>query len=191
MRKMISNSGILCGVALGALIWLPAARAQRILSSKPLSPPSSRRAASSQPAVAGQRLRSEKKPARPARENPAAKSGKTAAKPVRFGKLRDPFTALVNKKKAGGNELPLHLPPGKKGLVIGQLQLEGIATTVTGELIAVVDNKTKRAYFLHKNDRLYNGKVWKILPDRIVYMETSSDKKKAPREVVQRLDAPE
>jgi len=53
----------------------------------------------------------------------------------------------------------------------------------------VVDNKTKRAYFLHEKDELYNGVVSKILPDRIVYEEITTDAmgKKTAREIVRRL----
>lgn len=81
------------------------------------------------------------------------------------------------------------MPPGKKGLVIEQLQLQGIARGLDGKWIAVVDNKTKRAYFLHEKDDLYNGVVSKVLPDRIVYEENAIDAtgKKATREIVRRL----
>ena len=118
--------------------------------------------------------------AKGAAASPAAEAG---------GKNRDPFRTLIVEKKAADSGVPVRLPPGKKGLVIEQLQLQGIARGLDGKWIAVVDNKTKRAYFLHEKDDLYNGVVSKVLPDRIVYEENAIDAtgKKATREIVRRL----
>jgi hypothetical protein len=114
----------------------------------------------------------------------------TAASPEaeKSGKNRDPFRTLIVEKKSSESAIPLHLPPGKKGLVIEQLQLQGIARGLDGGWIAVVDNKTKRAYFLREKDELYNGVVSKVLPDRIVYeMTAESGGKKTTREIVRKL----
>lgn len=109
------------------------------------------------------------------------------------GKRRDPFRTLIPEKKPESAEAaPIKLPPGKKGLVIEQLQLQGIAQAVDGSWIAVVDNKTKRSYFLHEKDQLYNGTVSKITKDEIVFLENPpgiSSGKMASREVVKRLTA--
>jgi hypothetical protein len=145
-------------------------------------------------------------PAAPAKRTPAAMrlAQKTAAAPQgsaaakgaaaspeaeKSGKNRDPFRTLIVEKKSSESAIPLHLPPGKKGLVIEQLQLQGIARGLDGGWIAVVDNKTKRAYFLREKDELYNGVVSKVLPDRIVYDQISTDAmgKKTTREIVRRL----
>ncbi len=100
---------------------------------------------------------------------------------------RDPFRAIVVKKAEA--EIPAQLPPGKAGLVIGQLQVQGIARSVDGTWIAVVDNNTNRAYFLREGDKLYNGTVSAISPDRVVFMEETTDARgqKSTREVVKRL----
>ncbi len=100
---------------------------------------------------------------------------------------RDPFRAIVVQKAE--DDLPTQLPPGKAGLVIGQLQVQGIARSVDGTWIAVVDNNTNRAYFLREGDKLYNGTVSAISPDRVVFMEETTDARgqKITREVVKRL----
>ena len=43
------------------------------------------------------------------------------------------------------------------------------------EMIAVVTNSTKRAYFLRVNDNVYNGVVSKITPGAIYFKENSLD----------------
>ena len=106
---------------------------------------------------------------------------------------RDPFHTLVTSKKPEPLQPPqqsvVHYPPGKRGLVIEQLALEGIASAFDGSWIAVVDNKTKIAYFLHEKDELFNGVVSRITAGSVVFLETSTDTsgKTASREIVKRL----
>ena len=101
---------------------------------------------------------------------------------------RDPFRPLVVKGK--GDELPARLPPGKAGLVIGQLVVQGIVRGLNGEWIAVVDNNTKRAYFLYVGDQLYNGVVARISADSVVFDERVTDAagRARTREIVKRLN---
>ena len=100
---------------------------------------------------------------------------------------RDPFRPLVVKGKS--DELPARLPPGKAGLVIGQLAVQGIVRGLGGQWIAVVDNKTKRAYFLYAGDELYNGTVSRITENNVVFEERVTDQMGRPRtrEVVKPL----
>ncbi|MCZ6491834.1 MAG: hypothetical protein O7A06_15065, partial [Acidobacteria bacterium] len=79
---------------------------------------------------------------------------------------RDPFRTLVVQR--ADDDLPDRLPPGKAGLVIGQLQVQGIASSIDGTWIALVENNTGIAYFLREGDQLYNGTVSAINPDRVV-----------------------
>lgn len=116
----------------------------------------------------------------------------TAAASEDHGKERDPFHTLIPEKKASEPSAgPIRLPVGKKGLVIEQLILQGIARAVDGSWIAVVDNKTKRAYFLREHDQLYNGVVSSITPNRVVFMETGPGTagQTASREVVRQLSS--
>ncbi len=111
----------------------------------------------------------------------------SAASQSSGGQRRDPFRAIVVQKAEA--EIPDQLPPGKAGLVIGQLQVQGIARSVDGTWIAVVDNNTNRAYFLREGDKLYNGTVSAISPDRVVFMEetTNARGQNITKEVVKRL----
>jgi hypothetical protein len=64
------------------------------------------------------------------------------------------------------------LPPGIRGLIIGQLRLEGIVReNETGRMIAVVTNYTNRAYFLKVSDQLYDGSVEKITPHAVYFKQ--------------------
>jgi len=60
--------------------------------------------------------------------------------------------------------------------VIAGLRLEGIVRQQPAdEMIAVVTNDTKRAYFLRVNDTVYNGVVSKITPVAIYFKENTLD----------------
>lgn len=82
------------------------------------------------------------------------------------------------------------LPPGKRGLVISQIRLEGVVRLdTTGEMIAVVDTHQNRAFFLRENDQLYNGVVARITPDAVYFRENILDSqgRVTTREIVRRL----
>ena len=115
----------------------------------------------------------------------AAPPAATTATPA--GARRDPFRPLVIKGK--GDEIPARLPPGKAGLVIGQLIVQGIVRGLDGQWIAVVDNKTKRAYFLYAGDELYNGTVSRITESSVVFAERVNDPtgRQQSREVVKQM----
>ena len=113
---------------------------------------------------------------------PAAAAAAKVAAP-----RRDPFRPLIQAKKA--DTTPVRLPPGKPGLVIGQLTIQGIVRNIDGKWIAVVDNKTKRSYFLYERDELYNGVVTSVRPDSVTFEERSQDAtgRIRTREVVKRI----
>jgi hypothetical protein len=110
-----------------------------------------------------------------------------ATTPAPVGGRRDPFRPLVIKGK--GEDIPARLPPGKAGLVIGQLTIQGIVRGLDGQWIAVVDNKTKRAYFLYAGDELYNGTVTRITENTVVFAERVNDPagRQQSREVVKQM----
>jgi Tfp pilus assembly protein PilP len=93
----------------------------------------------------------------------AAKSEPVVAK-------RDPFEPLVSEKK------PSHgpLPPGKAGLIIGSVRVDG-AVKSPGGMLAVVSNEEQRVYFIREGDRLYDGDVEKIGLDGVTFKENSKD----------------
>lgn len=118
----------------------------------------------------------------PAAGAPASAPGQRVTAP-----RRDPFRPLIQTRRP--DAAPVRLPPGKPGLVIGQLTIQGIVRNVDGKWIAVVDNKTKRSYFLYERDELYNGVVTNIQPDSVTFEERSQDPtgRVRTREVVKRI----
>jgi hypothetical protein len=91
------------------------------------------------------------------------------AKPAETGR-RDPFLPLVNETKTGGPPLP----PGKAGLVVATVRIDGTVRSPEG-MLAVVTNPDQRVYFLREGDRLYDGDVEKIGLDGVTFKENSKD----------------
>jgi Tfp pilus assembly protein PilP len=86
---------------------------------------------------------------------------------------RDPFESLVNRQKAAADNQKL-LPPGKAGLQVSTLRLDGIVKAPNG-MIAVVSNPQARTYFLREGDHLYDGSVEKISMDGVSFHEEGKD----------------
>jgi Tfp pilus assembly protein PilP len=109
----------------------------------------------------------------------------SAAKPViaESGK-RDPFQPLVNDRKAGGPPLP----PGKAGLQVATVHVDGTVSS-PGGMLAVVSNPDQRVYFLREGDKLYDGDVEKIGLDGVTFKENSKDAfgKQVERTVTKRI----
>jgi hypothetical protein len=146
--------------------------------------------------------------AKPAAAKPAAKkrttknpAPKKAPKPVTTASTkpaeaekepriarRDPFESLVGREHGGGKSDPL--PPGKAGLQVGTLRLDGIVRAPNG-MIAVVSNPQSRTYFLREGDQLYDGRVEKIAMDGVSFHEVGKDAfgKPVERQVNKRIYA--
>jgi len=106
---------------------------------------------------------------------------------------RDPFqpppVATPGSYVVAG-ETAAALVPGPRGLVISELRVEGIVREETeNAMIAVVTNRTRRAYFLRVNDTVHNGAVSKITPEAVYFRENALDSsgRVATREVVLKL----
>lgn len=97
---------------------------------------------------------------------------------------RDPFVALVNTAKGGTQ----HLPPGKAGLVIGTLTVQGTVQGANG-MVAVIANPDQKVYFVREGDRLYDGDVEKISLDGVTFEQNTKDAfgKPIERTVVKRI----
>lgn len=141
------------------------------------------------PATAG-------KPANKPMAKSGAKSSTPAAKTVSEKKpveseqkvaRRDPFESLVGRQQAQ-DALARNLPPGKAGLQVGTLRLDGIVRSPNG-MIAVVANPQNRTYFLREGDQLYDGKVEKISMEGVTFHEEGKDAfgKPVERQVSKRL----
>jgi Tfp pilus assembly protein PilP len=96
---------------------------------------------------------------------PAADDSKTAR--------RDPFESLTSRQEAAARA-GANLPPGKAGLQVGTLRLDGIVKAPNG-MIAVVTNPQSRTYFLREGDQLYDGRVEKIAMDSVSFHELGKD----------------
>src|ERR1700674_2253899 len=104
------------------------------------------------------------KPAKPPVEKPAEEKATVR---------RDPFDTLLTKARAS-NAPPENLPPGKAGLIIDTLRINGIVHSANG-MIAIVSNSQQRVYFLKEGDKLYDGSVEKIALDGISFHEIGKD----------------
>lgn len=125
-------------------------------------------------------------PAQVAAANPAATAPAPAPAETSVDLVgkRDPFVALVNTSKGGAE----HLPPGKAGLVIGTLTVQGTVQGGNG-MIAVIANPDQRVYFVREGDRLYDGDVEKISLDGVTFQQNTKDAfgKPIERTVVKRI----
>jgi Tfp pilus assembly protein PilP len=133
-------------------------------------------------------------PAATAKQAAAPKAAPAAAKPVRKPAVRkasssapagtaepseakvsrrDPFESLTSRQEAAARA-GANLPPGKAGLQVGTLRLDGIVRAPNG-MIAVVTNPQARTYFLREGDQLYDGRVEKIAMDGVSFHEVGKD----------------
>jgi Tfp pilus assembly protein PilP len=131
------------------------------------------------PAAKGAAKATPEKSAKP----PVEKTAEEKAPAVR----RDPFETLLNKARPG-NAPPENLPPGKAGLVVATLRIDGIVRGSNG-IIAIVSNPQQRVYFLREGDKLYDGSVQKITLEAISFNEFGKDAfgKPLERQVTKRL----
>ena len=115
------------------------------------------------------------KPAKPRATKTKAKASAGAPAEGETGKVsrRDPFESLVGREKAQA-EASKNLPPGKAGLQVASLRLDGIVRSSNG-MIAVVTNPQARTYFLREGDQLYDGRVEKIAMDGVSFHEIGKD----------------
>jgi Tfp pilus assembly protein PilP len=125
-------------------------------------------------------LQEEQKAAEAKAKEAAAKSGKPAEEikntaPKTSGFIiekGDPFAIPI--KSAPTASAPQDRPPGLAGLMVSQIDLQGIVKMVGGNR-AVVQGPHDRTYFLKVNDKVYNARVTKITDDTIYFEETSVD----------------
>jgi Tfp pilus assembly protein PilP len=144
------------------------------------------------PSAAGKAAPQSRKPAAPAakRAKPASDKAAKAPKPAKpvetavnpdaskegeeaKAARRDPFESLVSRQQAQARNNAA-LPPGKAGLQVSTLRLDGIVKAPSG-MIAVVTNPQARTYFLREGDQLYDGRVEKIAMDGVSFHEIGKD----------------
>ena len=113
------------------------------------------------------------KPAAPKPDKAAAPGGTAPAESELKVARRDPFESLVARQQAAAGAKS-NLPPGKAGLQVSTLRLDGIVKAPNG-MIAVVSNPQARTYFLREGDHLYDGTVEKISMDGVSFHEEGKD----------------
>jgi type IV pilus assembly protein PilP len=132
--------------------------------------PQGAKAAAKKPAKAAAKPKPEvkavEKPVTPG-EAPAANA---AAESDLKAARRDPFESLIGRQ----SKAAAVLPPGKAGLQVSTLRLDGIVRAPNG-MIAVVSNPQARTYFLREGDHLYDGSVEKISMDGVSFHEEGKD----------------
>ena len=103
---------------------------------------------------------------------------------------RDPFAPLLGNQSGGGGGPSPNLPPGKPGLLISSLRIDGVVSAPSG-MIAIVSNAQDRVYFLREGDRLYDGQVEHITMDGISFHQAGKDPfgNAVEREVAKRLNS--
>jgi hypothetical protein len=178
-----------------------AAPAKAALAPEPAAKPAAAPAKVAKPATAAA---SAKTTAAPAGSAKPSGSSAAAAKPVTSdaatvqtaakqtmpppASRRDPFDPLLDKNPAQGAPGPDRLPPGKAGLMIGTLRIDGLVHGPSS-MIAVVSNPQQRVYFLHEGDRVFDGQVLKITMEAVSFQQTGRDEsgKSQEHEVTRRL----
>ena len=153
------------------------------VTTPPASKPAVPAQAKAQPPA---KVPADKQPAKKPAKAKSAKPQPAAGAQPRVAR-RDPFDPLVGKDRPGSGSSE-RLPPGKAGLVVSTLRLDGIVRGPNG-MIAVVSNPQQRVYFLREGDQLYDGKVERITMEGVAFHETGKDAfgKPVDRQVTKRL----
>jgi hypothetical protein len=67
--------------------------------------------------------------------------------------------------------------------------LQGTVKDISGKMMAVVVNSSRRTYMLRENDQVFNGSVEKITTDSIIFREFVKDAlgRETAHEVVKKI----
>jgi Tfp pilus assembly protein PilP len=164
VKTALSNAGQSAPPAAKPAAPVPAPAKPAAQTTKPAAKPATKPAAKA------------KVPAKPAVKKAETTTSASSAGPAESEvkqARRDPFESLVGRQQAqaAANK---NLPPGKAGLQVSTLRLDGIVKASNG-MIAVVSNPQLRTYFLREGDHLYDGTVEKISMDGVSFHEEGKD----------------
>jgi Tfp pilus assembly protein PilP len=169
---MRSALTLVLGILLAAAA--PGLRAQASTASPQPGKPAAPAPAKKPPAKsATQKVAKAPKPAKPVETAVNLDAPKEGDQAAGTSSRRDPFESLVARQQAQKNATA-QLPPGKAGLQVSTLRLDGIVKAPNG-MIAVVTNPQARTYFLREGDQLYDGRVEKIAMDGVSFHEIGKD----------------
>lgn len=192
MKGAIAATKMVAALALA--LWLvPAASVHASPSqgkAKNTTPGSGQPAAASPAPAASSQAPPANPPAEPSGSKmakPPVEKSAAALKQEELAKKRDPFQPLVN-LKATGPEIPINLPPGKAGLQISTIKIDGTVNGPNG-MIAIASNPQNRVYFIREGDHLYDGRVERISMGEVVFQQIAKDAfgKPVERQVSKRI----
>ncbi|HKV06266.1 MAG TPA: hypothetical protein VJO53_14310 [Candidatus Acidoferrales bacterium] len=180
--RLLKTSAILLAVLAASLCFVPGVSAQATAAKKPVKKAQAAKAKAAKPSTAlttAAKAKAKPAAAPSASAAPAAAPNAVASAaevPVDEKRIdsegkRDPFAPLISNRKDKGGE---HLPPGKAGLVISTVRVDGAVRAQSG-MIAVVSNPEDSVYFIREGDHLYDGDVEKIGLDGVTFKENSKD----------------
>ena len=126
-------------------------------------------------------------PAKMAEAAPPPVEKKPAPRPVGQNGRRDPFISPIRSVTNSGPGASC--TGGKKCLSIPELVLQGTVKDISGRMLAVVVNSSRKTYMLRENDQVFNGSVEKITTDSIIFREFVKDAlgRETAREVVKKI----
>ncbi len=142
-------------------------------------------AAAASKGAAAQSGKSAEAPAAPAAQRPpgpGAKPGQPADRDIFVPTIKAPTPE-------GATQIPC--PPGVRGILVGQAELNGVARTHNGIIAVVTTANSGRTYFLREGNTLCNGRVVRLTADSIVFEENVIDPNGKPlkKEVIKRIPA--
>jgi Tfp pilus assembly protein PilP len=89
---------------------------------------------------------------------------------------RDPFRSLLESQAQEDDISDAPRPPGLPGMLIEEIEVQGIIETPDG-ILAFVRGKDNISYIIRRGTALYNGEVREILPGRVVFRQQVNDPK--------------
>jgi len=101
---------------------------------------------------------------------------------------RDPFRSLLDSIEAENQLSDVPRPPGLPGMLVEEIELQGIISTPDG-ILAFVRGKDNISYIIRPGTKLYNGEVQEIQTKQVVFRQQVNDPKQAQpyQEVVREL----
>jgi Tfp pilus assembly protein PilP len=105
------------------------------------------------------------------------------------GNRRDPFKSLIKTQVDRNVPKAEERPEGVAGLLIDELQIQGIFVLDSGPVAQVISSSSETSFLVRQGDQLWDGDVLRISLDEIVFKQTVNDPTalKPFREVVKKL----
>lgn len=105
------------------------------------------------------------------------------------GTRRDPFRSLLQRRKAPIGEVEEERPEGPAGLLIDEIEIEGIFILPEGPVVQIQSASEETSFLLRPGDQLWDGDVVSITLDEVTFKQSVNDPSslKPYRDIVKRL----